>query len=101
LVKQSPKIGIRIPGEARLLKMIEQLKFPLISTSVNRTSHPPLRDPVEIGKKFPGADLLIDAGVLEESEGSTIIDLTKSPIEIIRKGDGIHRLNRFIHLFKT
>ena len=41
LVKESDKIGIRIPNVPNILKLVEILKVPLISTSVNRFGEPP------------------------------------------------------------
>lgn len=98
LVKNSDKIGIRVPDAPILLKFIEILNFPLITTSVNRSGQPPLNDPEEILNTFSGASgdipigLLLDGGVLSPSRGSTIIDLTTSPFRCIRKGDGFDRL---------
>lgn len=92
LLKNSRKIGIRIPGLTGLLKLVKHLEIPLVSTSVNRTGQPPLNDPESIGKRFPGIDLLISRGPLPASQGSTILDVTEKPIACIRKGDDYHRL---------
>ncbi len=93
LLKNSDKIGIRIPAVPNLLKLIEILDTPLISTSVNRSGEPPLNDPADIGKQF-SFPLLIDGGVLPPSGGSTILDITESPIKCLRKGDDFRKLNR-------
>jgi L-threonylcarbamoyladenylate synthase len=92
LLKNSPKIGIRIPGLPLLLELINRLDLPLVSTSVNRSHQPPLNDPGSIRAQFPGIDLLIDKGPLEKSAGSTILDITTTPITCIRRGDDIHKL---------
>lgn len=93
LLKNSDKIGIRIPAVPDILKLIEILDVPFISTSVNRSGEPPLSDPVQIGKLYP-FPLLIDRGILPESKGSTILDITESPIKCLRKGDDFHKLSR-------
>ncbi|MCU0290087.1 MAG: L-threonylcarbamoyladenylate synthase [Acidobacteria bacterium] len=101
LLKSSNKIGIRIPDIPGLLKLIKILNTPLISTSVNRTGGPPLNDPAAIREFFsvmvpPGQDLeplLIDKGILPQSRGSTILDITVSPIHCIREGDDFNRLS--------
>jgi L-threonylcarbamoyladenylate synthase len=91
LVKGSDKIGIRIPNFPIILKLVEVLGFPLISTSVNRSGEPPLNDPDAIIKHFssPGLNkfplLLLDAGPLPDSKGSTILDITQTPAKCIRK----------------
>jgi L-threonylcarbamoyladenylate synthase len=98
LVKGGDKIGIRVPGAAILLKLIEILNFPLITTSVNRSGEPPLNDPQKIMQAFPdtagdaGVSLLLDGGPLPPSKGSTILDMTTSPITCLRKGDDFDRL---------
>lgn len=93
LLKNSDKIGIRFPAVPNILKLIEILNTPFISTSVNRTGEPPLNNPVEIGKLFT-FPLLIDGGVLPASRGSTILDITESPIKCLREGDDFHKLNQ-------
>jgi L-threonylcarbamoyladenylate synthase len=99
LVKNSDKIGIRIPGVPNILKLIETLNTPLISTSVNRSGEPPLNDPTAITRQFADSEagytvsLQIDAGILPESRGSTILDITDTPITCIRKGDDFFKLN--------
>jgi L-threonylcarbamoyladenylate synthase len=93
LVKGRDQIGIRIPNVPEMLKLVEILNVPLISTSVNRSSEPPLNDPGAIIKQFSSIDpdcgpsLLLDAGPLPDSKGSTILDLTQTPVKCIRKGD--------------
>jgi L-threonylcarbamoyladenylate synthase len=87
LIKNSDRIGIRIPGLPPLLKMISALGFPLVSTSANLSGRPPLNDPRRIACEFPEIDLLIDGGVLPPSLGSTVVDVTVAPPEIVRSGD--------------
>jgi len=93
LVKGSDKIGIRIPGIPDMLRLIRTLNIPLITTSVNRSGEQPLNDPNDISHQFPGI-LLVDAGVLPVSGGSTIIDITRKPFACIRKGDDFEKLSK-------
>jgi tRNA threonylcarbamoyl adenosine modification protein (Sua5/YciO/YrdC/YwlC family) len=92
LLRNSTKIGIRIPDLPEILELISALDLPLISTSVNRTNQNPLNDPNLIATQFPEIDLLIDRGPLEESQGSTILDLTRTPVTCIRQGDDFSKL---------
>ena len=100
LVKGSNQIGIRIPNVPDMLKLVEILNVPLISTSVNRSGEPPLNDPAAIVRRFSAADpnrgpsLLLDAGLLPDSKGSTILDLTQTPMKCIRKGDDFNHLKK-------
>jgi L-threonylcarbamoyladenylate synthase len=101
LLKNRDKIGIRIPNVPDILKLIEILNTPLISTSVNRSGEPPLNDPGAIVREFSGSNarfsvpLQINAGILPESKGSTILDITDTPIKCIRKGDDFFKLKEF------
>lgn len=92
LLKNSGKIGIRLPALPPLLALIEKTAVPLISTSANRGGRPPLNDPELIAREFPDLDLLIDGGVLPASAGSTLVDLTVAPPRIVRRGDDVERV---------
>jgi L-threonylcarbamoyladenylate synthase len=96
LLKDNDKIGIRIPGHPRLIELLEYLGIPLISTSVNRSGSPPLQDPAQIKREFSGVDLFIDAGVLPPSQGSTVLDLTVSPIRVVREGDDYEKIKDYL-----
>ncbi len=98
LVKGSTKIGIRIPAAPLLLQWVKQLGQPLLSTSVNRTGEPPLNDAEMIRRTFSplrvdtAIKLLLDGGRLPASRGSTILDLTQTPIQCLRWGDESERV---------
>jgi L-threonylcarbamoyladenylate synthase len=92
LLKNGDTIGIRLPGLTPLLRLIESLAMPLVSTSVNRSGQPPLNDPAAIAAEFPEVDILIDGGILPPSQGSTIVDLTKTPPLILRPGADMERV---------
>lgn len=87
LLKNSERIGIRIPNLPLLLQLIAALGFPLVSTSMNLSGRPPLNDPTRIVREFPGLDLLIDGGVLAASAGLTLVDVTTEPPRVVRCGD--------------
>ncbi len=98
LLKGSNKIGIRIPQIPGILDLVAKLGFPLITTSVNFSGEKPLNDPTQILKEFSNlqsqnsVDIFIDKGVLPESSGSTILDITEEPIRCIRKGEDFYRI---------
>lgn len=93
LLKNSDKIGIRLPGLAPLLQLLEKIGLPLVSTSVNRSGQPPLNDPALIAGAFPEIDLLIDGGVLPFSQGSTVVDLGAASPRLVRSGDDLEKFN--------
>ena len=92
LIKNSDRIGIRIPGLPPLLKMISALGFPLVSTSANLSGRPPLNDPRRIAREFPQLDLLIDGGALPPSLGSTLVDIVVVPPRIVRRGADLQKI---------
>ena len=77
-------LGIRIPATAFILELAELASVPITTTSVNRTGEQPLNDPAEIMEIFSSdIDLLIDAGPLPTSGGSTIYRWRMGKIELV------------------
>jgi tRNA threonylcarbamoyl adenosine modification protein (Sua5/YciO/YrdC/YwlC family) len=93
LLKNSVKIGIRLPDLPPLLQLIEKIGVPLISTSVNCSGQSPLNDPDQIAVEFPDIDLLLDNGVLPLSKGSSVVDLCMSPPCLVRMGDDAEKFS--------
>ena len=61
---------------------------PLTSTSANLSGDQNLLDSRELFDAFNGkVDLVVDSGKIPESRGSTILDLTLDPPQILREGD--------------
>jgi len=86
-------LGIRIPHLPLILKLIDGLDAPLITTSINHSGERPLNQPAEIIKQFPEIDILIDDGNLPKLIPSTILDISKGePYTILRQGAGLDRL---------
>ena len=87
----SPKIGIRIPDHFFPIKLTQLLKKPIISTSINRHGTEPLNDVTQVEIDFPNIDIFEDS-IHTPSKGSTIIDFSTSPPEVVREGDGPYPL---------
>ncbi|MEM7009524.1 MAG: L-threonylcarbamoyladenylate synthase [Thermodesulfobacteriota bacterium] len=84
----SGKIAVRISSHPFMLGLFERFNEPLTSTSANISGGPNLNDPKELFDTFNGkVDLIVDSGKIRESKGSTIVDLTLDPPEILRDGD--------------
>ena len=78
-------VGIRIPDHLFGKNLVQMLKFPITTTSVNRTGEPPLNDPNDIMKQFGNQiDLLVDEGILPYSKGSSIYKLKGTSLKLIR-----------------
>ncbi len=80
-------VGIRIPAHEVTRALARELGRPIISTTAQRAGEEPFVDPDEIDDEFKGLGLVLDGGgggVVP----TTVIDLTKSPPEIVRAGAG-------------
>jgi len=79
--------ALRVPQDAFLRKLTRELGDPILSTSVNREGKPPLSRIKSIIRSFEKAvDLIVDSGDQANAVPSTILDLTREPYRIVRKG---------------
>lgn len=78
-------LGIRVPDQPFILRLAGILGKPITTTSVNRSGQQPLNDPDAIMESFKNdIGLLIDAGTLPKSGGSTIYRWNGSQVELLR-----------------
>jgi L-threonylcarbamoyladenylate synthase len=79
--------AFRIPNHRFCKKLIDELKMPLVSTSVNRTGNEPLNDPSQIIQEFSNeVDTIFYSDKKSFFEASTLIDLSKSEPILVREG---------------
>jgi len=92
------KIALRISAHPFLRNLFDLIDAPLTSTSANLSGGENLRDSDRLLETFNGkVDLIIDSGKIPESRGSTIVDLTLEPPQILREGDiSTNTLKEFI-----
>ncbi|GJM17019.1 MAG: hypothetical protein DHS20C13_23460 [Thermodesulfobacteriota bacterium] len=84
----SGKIALRISAHAFLKALFDLIEEPLTSTSANISGDQNLLGTEELIETFNGkVDLIVDSGKIPESRGSTIVDLTLDPPQILREGD--------------
>ncbi len=90
LVSGLPGLGLRIPENAFLLKLVRQAGCPITATSANRSGQatPFSVDEVlqELGDAVSYVDLIIDQQTTQYAMPSTILDLTCRPPRILRQG---------------
>lgn len=80
-------IGIRIPDNRIILKILEDLKLPIVAPSANISGHPSGIELNEILPDFENkVDICIDGGKSELSESSTIVQVVDNEIKILRQG---------------
>lgn len=80
-------VGIRVPNHPVTTALVRELGRPLISTTAARHGGPTLIDPWEIEQEFPGLDLVVDGDAGGEVP-TTVIDLSKGDIVVVREGAG-------------
>ncbi len=77
----------RIPNHRFCLKLLSELKMPLISTSANRAGHQPIIEPSVINEEFSAvADAIFYTAKKSYIEASTLIDLNDSKPVLLREG---------------
>jgi len=91
VTEDSNLIGIRIPNHKFTLNLIKKFKNPIITTSLNKTGERPISNLKKVARIY--SDILIfDDKKKRDSKGSTILDISKNKIKIIRYGDGEYKL---------
>ena len=90
LVAGLDTVGIRIPDNRVILRLVEITGHPLTVTSANISGRPTPYAAEEIiaqlGENIRDVALILDQGPLKAPELSTIVDLTVSPPQLIRQG---------------
>ena len=83
--------AFRVPADEYLQRMLNIIRKPIVSTSVNFAGYPSLNRISEIVEQFEKlVDAVIDGGDAgKEAAASTILDVTSSPYRIIRQGNCI------------
>lgn len=88
--KKKKTVGIRIPDNNIVREIVKELGNPIITTSIRDDDDviEYTTDPELIYEKWKSkVDLIIDGGY-GDNRPSTIVDLTKDEVEIVREGKG-------------
>jgi len=81
------KIGIRYSSHTLATSLAGAINRPVTGTSANVSGHPPCTRAEEVYEYFgKSVDLILDGGRTKGGKGSTILDVTKEPPEILREG---------------
>ncbi len=98
ILNQYDRIGVRYPVSKICELLIAELGFPISSTSVNLSGHPNLKNTDDIQDVFEGQiDIILDAGPIKSSRGSSVLDCSFFPPRVIREGDvGADEISRML-----
>jgi L-threonylcarbamoyladenylate synthase len=81
------KVAVRVPGESVALRLAREAGFPITATSANVSTEPPADDTDMVANYFGDRiDLVIDAGKTPGGKPSTIVDVTVTPMKVLREG---------------
>lgn len=90
-VLKNSTVALRYSSSEIATALVKKLKKPLVSTSANLSSDKPARTGLEAASKFifteDEPDIILDAGKLAASKGSTIVDCTGEKLVVVRRGD--------------
>lgn len=90
LVSGLGNVGLRIPDNTFLLRLVKTAGIPITATSANRsgfaTPYTVAQVLHELGEAAQAVDLIIDQGETRHGSPSTILDLTQNALRILREG---------------
>jgi len=106
LESETGTLGVRIPMYQYIEVLVKKFNKSITATSANLAGHSPhysietlVNDLTEKQKEL--IDLVVDAGNLPRNKPSTVVDLSKSDIKILRQGDLNFSNNSKTYLSKT
>ncbi|MDP3142950.1 MAG: L-threonylcarbamoyladenylate synthase [Candidatus Omnitrophota bacterium] len=85
--KDKDTVGIRMPRNAIALKLIAEANVPVVAPSANLTGNSSPKSADDVLRDLNGLiEVVIDGGKTELGIDSSIVDLTVTPPQILRKG---------------
>jgi tRNA threonylcarbamoyl adenosine modification protein (Sua5/YciO/YrdC/YwlC family) len=80
-------VGVRVPASPIASALVRELGHPVISTTAAHHGDPPPLDAAEVAASFPRVEMILDGGPCL-GQPSTVVDLSRGEIEIVREGAG-------------
>jgi tRNA threonylcarbamoyl adenosine modification protein (Sua5/YciO/YrdC/YwlC family) len=80
-------VGVRVPQSPVAQALLRELGHPLLSTTAGKHGGEACTNAREIDTTFPGVEVILDAG-FGGITPSTVLDLTRGEIEVVREGAG-------------
>lgn len=80
-------VGVRVPADGDVRELVRVCGGALTATSANPSGREPARTAKDVIDYFgERIDLVIDGGEVSAIEPSTVLDVTQSPLRVIREG---------------
>ena len=80
-------VGVRVPADDDVRQFVRECGGALTATSANPSGSEPARSAKDVRDYFGNQlDFILDGGVVTATEPSTVLDVTSTPMRIIRKG---------------
>ena len=84
----SETVGLRLPLDEEVRTLLHVCGGALTATSANLAGQPPARTAHEVAQYFPNElDLIIDGGQSRTDKPSTVIDVSRDRVCLIREGE--------------
>lgn len=81
------RIGVRVSAHPVARALVQAFDRPITGTSANISGRPGCSEIACLAPDIRSkADLILDAGTLKGGKGSTVIDVTRHPVHVIREG---------------
>ncbi len=101
LNRREEKIGLRFPKNEIAIRMINLCEDPIVATSANIHGEKSPTTAEEVLRTFPSdIDIVIDGGVCELGQDSTIVDTVSNPPVVLRRGLYADRVDQAIEKIK-
>ncbi|MFN0157939.1 MAG: L-threonylcarbamoyladenylate synthase [Bacteroidota bacterium] len=87
LTRGTGTVGVRLPANPLCIKLLELCGCPLTSSSANITGQPVHTTVGDIqGQLGDSIDLYLDAGMLQARVPSTVLDVSREAVTLVREG---------------
>ena len=87
LTRANGKLGVRVPEDPLARKVVKKFGGAVLVSSANKGRKAGESSPAQVRQSFLGrVDYFLDAGDLQSEPSSTVIDLSKGDVEIVREG---------------
>jgi tRNA threonylcarbamoyl adenosine modification protein (Sua5/YciO/YrdC/YwlC family) len=80
-------VGIRVPAAPVIVEVVRALGRPVVTTTAHRPGDAAVIDARDIEPTFKGVDLVLDGGLCGR-EPTTVVDLSRGTIDVLREGAG-------------